>query len=350
MTHSYKNNTTMIKTRLQYLFSLFLLTTILASCESSTEPPTTNSKVEKPALLVLNEGRFTASNASLDAILLAAETRLENILPNLGDVGSDVAIINEAIYVLSSASKKLYVVSPVTGEKLSTLNFESTANPNAIAQISSTQALITDLYAPGIRILDLTADTVIGMIETTGGTVDIAVSGNRAYVTAATNSLYVINTDTRSIIETVDVGDVPQSVIVDESRGKVIVHSWGQFSPVMTPGEITEVDITTLEATRRIEIPTDLYVKTIILGGQKLFAITSNGVRVIELTTGQLPNSGVVTDEFNGGVFDASSNELYLGKGGYSEEGKVEVRDATTFELKRSYNAGIAPTRFAFYR
>ncbi|HET6512372.1 MAG TPA: DUF5074 domain-containing protein [Candidatus Kapabacteria bacterium] len=330
----------------QFMLLLFVAAT-LASCESGTEDPHVNAVIKKPSLLVLNEGAFQSSNASLDVIDLSSSVRTENIIPNFGDVGSDVELINDRIYVVSSNSRKLYAMDPLEGTVVSNFNFSGEgASPNAIVKISDNEALVTHLFLPRIDVIALGPDTVKSSITVGQGTGDIIVMGNKAYATASSSVLYVIDLSTKTLIDSLAVGDVPHRVLADPDRDQLITYSQGNW-PNGT-ANISFVDASSLEVRKKVDIQAGSFVNKIIMGQGKIFAVHADKVESMDLVSG-IPTT-FATKGYLGGIYDKSSNELYLGSGDYTTPGKVDVLDATLGTVKRSYQAGIAPTHFALYR
>ncbi len=334
-----------MRTRQSLRFLLLLLIAgTLASCESTTENTPDNSVIKKPSLLVLNEGAFLGSNASLDAINTGTNERQENILPNLGDVGSDIEIIDGKIYIVSSNSRRLYAVDPVAGTTLASYTFQGEASPNAIAKIGTNEALVTHLYSNRLDLIDLTTNTVKDSIRVGQGTVDIVTMNGFAYVTASSSYLYIIDLTQKVLVDSILIGDVPQRVLPDPTRNQLVTLSWGVW-----PDGIANVSIIDV-ATRSVKRKTDVAgsVQKLVAGDNKVYIVYSDKIETMDLVSGiPLP---FAAKGYLGGVFDAPSNELFVGSGNYTTAGKVEVLDASTGALKRTYNAGIAPTHFAFYR
>jgi hypothetical protein len=323
---------------------LLLLAGTIASCESTIENEPDTSVIKKPSLLVLNEGAFLGSNASLDVINAGSGERQENIIPNLGDVGSDVEIIDGKIYVISSNSRRMYALNPVDGQTLAAYTFEGVASPNAIAKIGTNEALVTHLYSDRLDVIDLTTNTVKDSIRVSQGTVDIITMNGFAYVTASSNYLYVIDLTQKKLVDSILIGDVPQRVLPDAARNQLVTLSWGTW-----PNGIANVSIIDV-ATRTVKRKTDVAssVQKLVAGDNKIYVVYSDKVETMDLVSGI--GIGFSANGYLGGVYDEPSNELFLGSGNYTTPGKVDVLDGSTGVVKRSYNVGIAPTHFAFYR
>lgn len=330
----------------QFLLLLFVAAT-LASCESATEDPNANAVIKRPSLIVLNEGAFQSANASLDVINLESNERTENAIPNLGDVGSDVEMINGKVYVVSSNSLKLYALNPVDGKVVGSINFDAPSSPNAIAKINNDEALVTHLYSPRLDVIDLNSTSVKSSIPVGQGTVDVVTHGNFAYVTAATKVLYIIDLSSKTLVDSIAIGDIPQRVLVDADRNQLITMSWGDWQ-TSSPGNVSIINIATREVTRKNEVSATSFLQKLVMGQGKVFVIFGDRVEEMNLVSGIL--TAFSPNPYLGGIYDKETNQLYLGAGNFSSPGRVDILDATLGNVKSSYQAGIAPTHFALYR
>lgn len=317
----------------------------LASCDPATDA---NSGLAKPVLFVLNEGGFQKSNASLDAIELGTGNRVQNLIPNLGDTGSDLERIGDKLYVVMSGSRQLYAASIGDGKKASEFQFDTTITPTSIAAISATEALITDRYRPMLILFDLKSNSIKSEIPMPQGTVDLAVVGNKAYISASSNYLYVLDIATHTVIDTVEVGLIPEQVIYDAARDQILVvaqGAWGTGEP-----RLTMIDVTTHVVKNFLTGSVGEMLSRVLVAGDQAYAVFSNRVARIDLTTSSTTNPALITKGFYGGTYDPTANELYLAATSWNAEDPIEVYDASTGTLKRTLQGGIAPARFAFYR
>jgi DNA-binding beta-propeller fold protein YncE len=328
-------------------FFLVLFVAGLASCESAIVDPNENAVIKKPSLIVLNEGAFGAGNASLDAINLSNDERKVNVLPNLGDVGSDVEIIDGKIFVVSSGSTKMYVIDPIEGETLASLTLPQPASPNAIAKINDNEALVTHLFWNRLDVIDLTTNTVVDSIRVGQGTVDIVTMNGFAYATASTKYLYKIDLSAKTLVDSVEIGDIPQRILVDQDRDQLVTMSWGNWQ-TGTPGKLATIDVSNFTVKRSNTVSATSLLNRLIMGSGKAYVIFGDRIETMNLATGELSAFSPVFGL--SAIYDDQADELYIGRGDYTSPGKVEVYDGTTATIKRTYEAGIAPAHFAFYR
>lgn len=197
--------------------ALLVLCLAIASCKENPQP------VEpfdyENGVIVVNEGNFQGGNASLTFIRRGDDSlrddifNLENERP-LGDVAQSVRVIGTKAYIVVNNSGKIEVVD-LPGFK-SACTVTGLDSPRHIRPIGGNLALVSDLYADAVHVVNLSTCAREGAIPAGAWTEEIVVSGNRAFVTqTGTDQLLVIDTDSRSLIDSVTVGREPNSLRLD---------------------------------------------------------------------------------------------------------------------------------------
>jgi hypothetical protein len=323
----------------------------LNSCESSTSPQGGGtSVVTTKSVFLLNEGSFGKQDASLDLYVPSTGSITHNIIPNLGDVGNDVKLLNGVLYVVLNGSGKIYAIRADTVKKIDSIEFQNGEAPNVIAQSAPTQAIVTQLYNPNAVILDLQSNKVTGAIQIGSGSVGVALLDNRAFISSGSDSLNVCNIGTNTVAQVIKVGDDPQTVIADSAHDQIAVLCWGDYGEA--PSSVYFVNASTLQVTDSLHFPGGSFMQSLIKGSNLLYAVVGDSVASIDLATRKITNAAFIatTSPYYNGGFDVASNELYLGVTNYNGNSSVDVFDATSGTKKRSFAAGIAPAHFAFYR
>lgn len=328
----------------------------LISCESTTDTGNGPTPVTNRSVFVLNQGGFGKTNASLDVISLKTDSVQSNVLPHLGDVGNDIKLINGKLYVVLDNSQKIEVLDPSTLKEVTAITFPAGSIPTKIEQISANEAVVSDggyVNTTEMYVIDLATNTITSRITVGTSTGGLATLNGSLFATTSTNELLQINASSKSVTGRTPAGDVPMYAIADSGHNKVIVFSAGNYFPSKTPGSIRWINPNSLALTDSIMVDTNTYIAALVpaLSAKKMFILYGAGVGVLDLDTKKITTTTFIgtSKSFLGGTYDASTNELYLGTGDFSSNGKVEVYDATTGALKRSYNAGIAPSFFTFY-
>src|SRR6187455_1111513 len=134
--------------------------TMLASCESNTDPIDTPTPTFGKRLLVLNEGGFTKGNSSLDAWSYRDTAETENILPGLGDTGNDIKLIDDNIYIVMHESNKIWVLTSDSLKVVNSILFETDFDPTQIAKTAEGEAMVPLLRRDSVAVIDTKTNTI----------------------------------------------------------------------------------------------------------------------------------------------------------------------------------------------
>lgn len=357
---------------------LLYLTVVLIGCESDpgTGPiqgrDTTIVTNDTRALYVLNEGQFGKSNASLDVLLINRTTTIidstnrkdtlitfdtlyqKDRIANLGDVGNDVKLINGRLYVVLNGSNQIVVVDPNNATEVSRINFPVGSSSNKIANIGGGKALVSQLYGSNVSVLDLNTNTVTGSLEIERSSVDIGVLNNKAFITADSQSVVIWDLASNTLSKTVTVPYAPQQIVVDSADNQIIVACQGNFLDVTSNSYLVWINATTGDIIKTEQVGAGSYsIGRLIPGQGKIFLLAGSQVKTIDLVSRTINATPLISTSkfYYGGAYDPTSGNLYLGDpASFTSAGTIDVYNASTGSLLKSYEAGIAPAHFAFYR
>lgn len=216
-------------------FALLGFCLLFASCKE--KPPTPDPFNYENGVIVINEGNFQAGNASLTYIRRSDDSlrddvfKLENERP-LGDVAQSVTVVGDKAYIVVNNSGKIEVVDLPSFKSSCTITGMN--SPRQLLSIGNNQALVSDLYADAIHLVNLSNCTRTSTIPVGGWTEEIALWGNRAYVAqTGTDQLLVLDAVSPSLIDSITVGREPNSMAID-AHGKLWVlcgNALGQATP-----------------------------------------------------------------------------------------------------------------------
>src|SRR4051812_6837980 len=94
-----------------YLVALSFLV-LLSSCESTNTPGKSNATFTDSTLFILSEGQSGKINSELDGYSLKKDTISMDIISPLGDIGNDIQVFGNRVYVLLENSNKILSVNP----------------------------------------------------------------------------------------------------------------------------------------------------------------------------------------------------------------------------------------------
>lgn len=303
-----------------------VLTLLMVLSFTACDSNNSNSGNELSGVIVLNEGNFGQSNASITAYNMETKVVTQNSYENengvpIGDVLQSVTEINDRLYFSINNSNKIEVVDKESLKKIASIQLGEGGSPRTIAQVNDTKAYITSLYGNSVIVISLTDNTVSKSINVGQNPEGIAVVGNRAYVANSGfgngNTVSVINTDTDKVIETITVADNPSSVVA-QSNGNVWVvcvgayGDWNNPDDNGTPGEIYILNGSTGSIVANFEVgghPGDL-----VLSEKELKAYLANGgaVMQIDMNTYTISNAAFIERGFYALGLSTSDNGDFL--------------------------------------
>lgn len=207
---------------LRLLYLLFAVT-LISSCEKNetdTPLPTTGNGV-----YILNEGNYLFGNAKVSYYNKADGSVTEDVFQPannrpLGDVLQSMYIRNGKIYLVVNNSHKIEVVD--TGTFVSTAIITGLGAPRYFLPVSNTKAYVTDYEnTHAISVIDLNTNTVTGAIPCQGWTEELIAINDKAFITnLRSNKVYVVNTTTDQMEDSITVSYASNS-IVEDKNGKV---------------------------------------------------------------------------------------------------------------------------------
>lgn len=349
---------------------LFLLGFVIAlafiSCKKDTPQPAVFS-VGK-GVFVLNEGTFTYANSSLsfyDFETNAVENNLffrVNDSP-IGDVGQSLTMIGNDLYIVVNNSKYIYKVNAKTIQYKAKI--EGFTSPRYMLQINDDKAYVTDLVSTGFWVLNL--NTLEKTFVETGNTTEAIVKvGNEVFMSNWSNyytitetsnhSIQVIDCVNDALVETIDVAQEPNSMVVDKYN-----HIWvscsGGYMPPQDPAIIC-IDAATHQIIKRFDLAsgTDYPSYLTIDGaGENIFFMNGGygtlNIYKMSVDATEIPETPFVTS--GGKVFynlkvDLASGDLYVTDAkNYVQNGDL-LHYSADGTLLGTYELGLIPSYMLF--
>ncbi|MDG1238243.1 MAG: hypothetical protein P8N69_05000 [Flavobacteriales bacterium] len=183
-------------------------------------------------VLIGNEGNFQNGNASLSSYNENSKQVLNNIYQSInqepiGDVLHSIYHSDHLLYLVVNNSGKIIVIDDKNLEKK--MEIKNLTSPRKIAKVDNSKFYITDLYADEISVYN-NYDQTTSKISVNGWCEDLIIKNGKAYVcNVANNQVYVINSVSDIIIDSIQTGKNPSSM-KEDSRGNLWVLCQGDNS------------------------------------------------------------------------------------------------------------------------
>lgn len=340
---------------MRWLCGLLLL--VALSCKKD-KPALPEAEVLKgQSVFVLNEGNFMWGNASLSHINLSNLQIREDVFQAhnqrpVGDVLNSALSVNGQLWLVVNNSQKIERLNETTLQALEPIS--GLHSPRFAAHVAPGKVYVTDLYANKIHILHDNTGARLGHIAVSGWTEGIVVSQGWVWVcNTGADVVYKIDPSEDRIVDSVEVGDNPRSIVADAS-GKIWVLCEGNIPPQESAGSLWRIDPTNPDtaalALHHAQISDHPSRLCISPEGNYLYWIKDGVFRMATQQT-TLPT----------GPYIAAEGRLFYGLGispihdifvsdakDYVQKGKVYRYSADGLS-KGSWDAGIIPGGFYFY-
>jgi hypothetical protein len=183
----------------------------------------------KGGLFILNEGNFQFGNATLDYYDFITQKLSSNAFETnnnrkLGDVLQSFIHYGEKGYLVVNNSQKIEVIN------MNTLASEATitgfVSPRYMVVTDFQKAYVSEYYNGGIKVVDLSTNQIINTIPILGNCDELIIHKGKLYVTVSNKKLlYVINTQSDVVMDSIDVAYGPSSLRIDKNNDLWVLSS-----------------------------------------------------------------------------------------------------------------------------
>ncbi len=341
------------------LTSIFVLGLLTASCSNDDGGTTIEPSGDyENGILVSNEGPFgngTGTVTYFSKDLNVTENSIYNTVngEDLGNIVQSIGFTDDEAYIVANNSNKITIVNRFTFEKLGAIT-EGLVNPRYFVAVDNTGYVTnwgdpfdeTDDY---VAVLDLQNFTVVGTIPVGLGPERIVVKENTVYVAhqgayGQNNKITAINAENNTIVEIITVGDVPNSLEMD-NQGNLWVLSGGSpsYTNNETGGKLTKINTTNNTVINTWEFQSTDHPSLLCSNGSDLYFQLNGAIFSMETTEADLPS----VPEFGGVFFYAMAvkdDKIYgTDAKDFASQGSMTVYDLTSKAAIKTVTTGIIP-------
>ncbi|MET7027789.1 DUF5074 domain-containing protein [Sediminicola luteus] len=341
------------------LTAILMLGLLMGSCSNDdSETPQEPLGAYESGILVSNEGPFGNGTGTVTFIsndLTITESSLYNKVngEDLGNIVQSIGFDRDQAYIVANNSNKITVVNRYTFEKLGSIT-EGLDNPRYFASANNTGYVTnwgdpfdeTDDY---VAIINLQNFTVEGTIPVVLGPEDIVVQDNTIYVAhqgayGQNNKITVIDANSNAILETLTVGDVPNSLVLD-TQGNLWVLSGGNpsYTNNETAGILTKINSASNSIVNTWEFQSTDHPGLLCTDGVDLYFQLNGAIYKMNSSDTTLPSG----PKFGGVSFytmAVGDGKLYgTDAKDFASQGTLTVYDLSSNSAIKTLNTGIIP-------
>jgi YVTN family beta-propeller protein len=341
------------------LFAI-MMAVLFAACKKEENQPEESGL--KDGVFIVNQGNFTAGNASL-SYFESATSKLTNDLfyevndAPLGDVAQSISIDGELAYIVVNNSGNIYIIDRKTAEFKGKIS--QFTSPRHFLKINDQKAYVSDLASNSITIVNPGSFEITGEIAVNRSTENMVLIGNKAYVAhwsgylqaIKNKQVLVIDTNTDALIDSIKVGVEPNSMVVDKDNNLWVLCSGGYDNEEVP--SLWKINPQAKSVIKKYEFddiassPSSLVINGM---GDELFYL-NNGVYGMSVSDGALPENPVIAMDgkyFYALGIDPQNSDIYVSDAlDYTKNGLVYHYDHTG-SLLDSLEVGIIPGAFGF--
>ncbi|MDD3875163.1 MAG: hypothetical protein PHT69_00920 [Bacteroidales bacterium] len=333
-------------------FSLLIFSSCRKDKPDIIEKPDIDT--EGQGVFITNEGNFQFGNAEISYYMVDSKQIINNYFSHvnnkaLGDVCQSLYIFNDKVFIVLNNSAKIEVV------RLSDFKYMNTIDgftaPRYFLPVSNNKAYVTDIYSSKISIVDLNSYTISGHMQCEGWTEEILLLYGKAYISnKLSNKLYVAETATDVIIDSIPIGYGANSLIEDKN-GKI----WVLCGNLQTSNKASlhRINPLTGNVEMSLEFPSldDNPWRLNVNATRDTLFFLNTDIYAIPINASSLPQNPLI--EANGRNFYGlgicpETNVIYVSDAiDFVQEGVI-FRYYANGTLINSFNAGIIPGHFYF--
>ncbi|WP_166921908.1 YncE family protein [Flavobacterium poyangense] len=353
--------------KLNKLFlAVIISSAFFASCSSDDDDNTTQEPRGnyEGGLFIVNEGNFGKNNGSIS--YLSNDLKIENNVFSLVNAGKKVGDTPQCIgfngdfaYIVVNVSNTVEVVNRYTFKSIATITADL-KNPRYIAFANGKGyvtnwgdgASATDDY---VAILDPATNKITSKIPVVEGPEKIIANEGKLYVAHKGgwnqgNSLSVINTTTNTVATNFVVGDVPGSLVKDNTTLYILCNGKPSYADVETPGKIVKVSLSTNAVTSTIDFPGKTHPGLLDIENNKLYYTVGSDIYSAATSATTLPTAAAfkATKVRNLYGFAVRNNKVYVADAiNNQDNGDLYIYSLTGTETN-VFSAQISPNGFYF--
>lgn len=190
-------------------------------------------------LAVLNEGNFGWSNSSLTIYYDGLSQVSNNVFLNnnsfsMGDVGNDMTLIGDELFLVINNSGTIYSVDTGTFELTATIaGFNS---PRSLLDLNNGLAMVSELYNDQLEILDLNTKTVIDTIQIGEWTEKMILYNGHAFVALPESGrIFKVDINSFNIVDSIQLTKGVNSLVLDQNNKLWVMCDGGfnEFQPLI---------------------------------------------------------------------------------------------------------------------
>ncbi len=343
---------------LKRIIYLFIATLILSSCSSDDD----DIIIVDPlgdyefGFFVTNEGPFGTGTGTV-SFISEDFSNVDHTIFNdvnatdLGNIVQSMGFANSSAYIVVNNSNSIEIVNRYTFESFATISV-GLNNPRYFVADGDTGYVSNwgdpfDNNDDFIAVIDLTNNVITSTIPVAFGPEKLMIVRDNLYVAhqggyGQNSILSVINTNANSFITTIQVGDVPNSMVLNEGDLWVLCGGNPDYTGNETNGRLVKINTETNSVSQAFDFGATEHPNNLTIDSSSLIYGLNGSVFSKEVSSTELPTTGIISGFFYS--MTVNEGKLYATDAGdFASNGTLKVFDLTTNSEIESIEVGIIP-------
>ncbi|WP_425075869.1 YncE family protein [Psychroserpens sp. S379A] len=356
---------------MKHLFKLFCLALTLGLFFTSCSNDDDNFTPQEPlgdyenGILISHEGNFSQPNASVSFVSYDLGTIENNIFDNvnsdvLGSVAQSINFNESFAYIVLNGSNTIQVVNRYTFETITTID-SGLDNPRYIA-FANGKGYVTNWGDPYnvsddyIAIMDLSTNTITSETISVGeGPEQIISNGNKLFVShkggfGVNNIISVV--DANNTIETIQVNDVPDEMVFDNSGNLIVLSEGANQSwlspPNITNGSLTRINVSDNSIMWSLEFADGEHPSLMMIEEDIVYYYMAGSLYKMSISDTTLPTTAEISGLNLYGMSINNSMLYGVDAADFVSDGLMHVYDLNTNNLINSVTLNVIPSKVYF--
>jgi len=307
-------------------------------------------------VFIINEGNFNWGNGSVSYYSYDSTKIFNDIFQTIngrpvGDVPNSMIINGNKVYIVVNNSGKIEVADLLTLNSIETIS--GLVSPRNISVVNEKKAYVTSLYSDSVTILSLKDNSVSGYINIRRTSESIVIAGKKAFISHWTggNEVMVINTDTDEVVDSIEVGIEPESMVLDKNFILWVLCNGGWTRD--NYAELVKINAQTHNVVKRFVFPSKLNSPLCLQtnGDSDSLYYIENGIKCMDIDATELPSTSIISGSdhtfYKIGINPVNGDILVTDVVDYQQKGFLLIYDKNG-SLLSSYQTDIIPGSFCF--
>jgi len=282
-------------------------------------------------VLAINQGGFGLGDASVSFVsddLSFTENTIFNSVNNsaLGDTGQSIAFFNDLAYIVLNGSQKIEVVNRYNFASVAAIN-TGLSNPRYMA-FANGKGYVTN-WGDGsdpsddyVAVIDLATNTVTSTIPVIEGPEQIVSVGGKLYITNKGgynqgNIVSVIASD--DTVTTINVGDVPDEMIVDAANNIWIVcEGIPSWTGNETGGKLMKINTVDNTVATTLDFGATEHPSMMDYVNGQIYYYADGAIYKMGENDAALPTTAIITQDLQYGGLAIKNDKLFGTKPDYA--------------------------------